>query len=145
VQIVNWSIQTPQQVEALLGHTSLDHATVIGLALAGDETGFFEAVEQAGHVRIVGNHALANIAASQSARFGATKNAQDVVLNAGHTKLLEELFGLLSQGVRGTLYGNEGMVFQGQDRRRVWGARRHSGIIVVITIIGKRKDFEDSA
>lgn len=128
-----------------MGHTGFDHAAVIGLALAGDETGFFQAVQEPGHVRIVGNHALTNIAASQSARFGAAKNAQDVVLDASHTKLFEELFCLLSQGIRGALYGNEGMVFQGQGRRGRWGTRRHSGIIVVITIIGKREDFEDSA
>jgi len=49
----------------------------VGLAHAGNQPALFQAVEQgAGHVWVMGDHAVPNAAAGQTLRFGATKNAQ---------------------------------------------------------------------
>lgn len=96
MQVVNRGIQAAQQVEALLGDPSFDHSPIVGLALPSDETGLFQAVQQPGHVRVVGDHALADIAAGQTARFSTPKNAKNIVLDAGNTELFEDLLGLQS-------------------------------------------------
>jgi len=115
----------------------LDDASVVGLALAGDDAALFHAVEQAGHIRVVRNHAVADAAAGQTAMPGAAKNAQDVVLSTGKTGGFQELFSVLAQGVGGFQESHEDAGFERSGRG--FGARIHNQSIVVVTIIVKRK------
>src|SRR6266404_4206881 len=72
-----------QNVQTGRGDAGSYHAAVIDLAFSGNQPAFFHAIEQSGHVRIVGNHAVANAFARQAAGFGSSQNAQHVVLGTG--------------------------------------------------------------
>jgi hypothetical protein len=83
VKLANRLIETFQKSETRGSDSGFDDAAVVGLAGARDEAALLHAVEKAGHVRVVGNHAFADAAAGEACRFGATENAEDVVLGAG--------------------------------------------------------------
>jgi hypothetical protein len=82
VEFVNRPVESFQEFETLAGNTRLDDASVVGLACADDETAPFHAVEEASHVWIMRNHAIADAAAREAIGFGAAEDAQDIVLCA---------------------------------------------------------------
>jgi len=138
VKLANRLIETFQESEARGRNAGFDDAAVIGLARAGDEAAFLHTVEEASHVRVVRNHAIADATAGEAIGFGAPKNAQDVVLRAGEAMRLEELFGFEAEGIGGFLEGDEDAVFR---RKSGAGSRAatHERTIVVMTINVKRK------
>jgi len=117
-----------------------DDAAVIGLAGARDEAALFHAVEETGHVRVVGNHAFADAAAGEACGFGSAEDAEYVVLGAGEAVRLEELFGFQAKVVGSFLEGDEDAGFDGES----WmgdGAATHAVTIVVMTTNVKRKEL----
>jgi hypothetical protein len=138
VKLANRLIETFQESETRGGNAGFDHSAVIGLARAGDEAALLHAVEEAGHVRVVGNHAVANDAAGEAIRFGAPKNAEDVVLRAGEAIGLEELLGLEAEGIGSFLERDEDTVFEGK-REMGSGASTHVATIIVMTTNVNRK------
>ena len=115
VKLANRLIEIFQKSETRGGDAGFDDAAVIGLARAGDEAALFHAVEEAGHVRVVRNHAFADAAAGEAFGLGATKNAKDIVLRAGEAVRLEELLGFEAEGVGGLLEGDEDAVLEGKS------------------------------
>src|SRR5580698_4293940 len=101
VKLANRLIETFQKSEARGSDAGFDDATVVGLACARDEAALFHAVEETGHVRVVGDHAFAYAAAGEAGGFGAAKNAEDVVLRAGEAMRLEELLAFEAEVVGG--------------------------------------------
>ena len=95
VEIVHRLVESFQQAKSLRRDARLYNAPVVGLALPGDEAALFHAVEEAGHVRVVRNHAVADAAAGQAGGLGAAKNAKDIILGAGEAGGFEELLGVL--------------------------------------------------
>jgi hypothetical protein len=83
VELSNRVVESFQEFETLTGNARLDDTAVVGLAGADDEAALFHAVEEARHVWIMRNHAIADAAAREASGFGATENAQDIVLRAG--------------------------------------------------------------
>lgn len=138
VKLADGLIETFQEGKALGSDARLDDTAVSGLARARDEAAFFHAVEKAGHVRIVRNHALADSAARQTFGFGAAKNAKNVVLRTGKGVGLEELLGFEAKGVGGLLQRNEDASFDGK-RWPGCGAGTHGHTIVVMTTNVNRK------
>ena len=112
VKVVNRLIQTPQEIKTLGGDARLDDATIVGLALPSDQAIFFHPVEQAGHVRIMRNHALSNVAAGQTVRLRTAQDPQDVILRAGEAVRFQQLFGLLAKSVGGFLEGDKGLILE---------------------------------
>ena len=138
VKLANRLIETFEKSKARGGDAGFDDAAVTGLAGAGDEAALFHAVEEAGHIRVVRNHAVADAAAGEAFGHGAAKNAEDVVLSAGEAMGLEELLSFEAEGIGGFLEGDEDAVFQGK-RGMGKKAATHGGTIVVMTINVKRK------
>ena len=101
VQIVDRLIEFLQLLQAFGSDACLDDAAVVRLAFPGDVTTFLEAIEQTGHIRIAGNHVIADDAAGKAVRFGAAKNTKNIVLSAGKAVGFDELFGLLREAVGG--------------------------------------------
>jgi hypothetical protein len=116
VKLANRLIETFQKHEARGGDAGFDDAAVIGLARAGDEAALFHAVEEAGHIGVVRDHAFANGAAREAFGFGAAKNAENIVLRAGEAMGFEELLGLNTEGIGGLMESDEDAVFQGKHR-----------------------------
>jgi len=137
VQLANRLIETFQKSESRGGDAGFDDAAVIGLSLTTDETALLHAVEEAGHVRVVRDHAFADAAAGEACWLGATENAQDIVLRAGQAVRLEELFGFEAEAIRGPLERNKDMVLNGKGSMRDRAAT-HGGTIVVMTTNVKR-------
>jgi hypothetical protein len=119
LQLVHFAyglIETFQKAKAPFGDAGFHHATVVRLALAGDEAPFFHPVEQAGHIGVVRNHPLSDTAARQPIGFRTAQYAQDVVLRASEAMRLEELLAVLAQLVGGFLQRDKDAVFQGEIR-----------------------------
>jgi hypothetical protein len=138
VKLANRLIETFEKSKARGSDAGFDDAAVIGLARAGDEAALLHAVKEAGHVRVVRNHAVTDAAAGEAFWLGAAKNAEDVVLSAGEAMGLEELLGFEAEGIGGFLEGDKNAVFQGK-RGTGKNAATHEGTIVVMTINVKRK------
>jgi hypothetical protein len=88
----------------------------------------------------VRNHAFADAVASEALGFGATENAEDIVLGAGEAMRLEELLGFEAEAVGGLLKGDEDTGLDGKS----WmgnGAATHGATIVVMTTNVKRKEL----
>jgi hypothetical protein len=115
MKLANRLIETFQKNEARRGDASFDDAAVIGLASARDKAALFHAVEEAGHVRVVRNHALADGAARETIGLSAAENAEDIVLRASEAVGLEELLGFDAEGIGGLLERNEDGVLQGKN------------------------------
>jgi hypothetical protein len=82
VEFANRPVESFQEFETLARNARLDDASVVGLAYADDEGAFFHAVEEARHVWIMRNHAIADSPAGKTLGFGAAEDAQDIVLCA---------------------------------------------------------------
>jgi hypothetical protein len=85
MQFAHRLVERLKQIKALGGDACFDHAAIIGLAFTSDEIAFFHAVEEAGDVRVMRNHAFAYATAGEAMGFSAAKNPQDVILRAGET------------------------------------------------------------
>jgi hypothetical protein len=140
VKLANRLIETFQKSKARGSDAGFDDAAVVGLSGARDEAALFHAVEKTGHVRVVGNHAFADAAAGEAGRFGAAKNAEDVVLGAGEAVRLEELLAFQAEVVGGFLERDEDTGFDGEGGMGS-GAATHGNKIVVITTNVKRKEL----
>ena len=140
MKLANRLIETLQKSETRGGDAGFDDAAVIGLAGARDEAALFHAVEETGHVGVMGDHAFADAAASEAGGFGAAENAEDVVLGAGEAMRLEELLTFEAEVVCGFLEGDKDTRFDGESRMRSRAAT-HRKMIVVITTNVKRKEL----
>jgi hypothetical protein len=138
VKLANRLIETFQNGEAGGSYTCLDDTAVVGLALAGDEAALLHAIEKAGHIRVVGNHALADRAAGQAFGLRAAKDAENVVLSSRKAVGFQKLFSFEAEGVGGFLEGDEHLRLEGW-RWRLAGAATHEVRIVVVTTGVKRK------
>ena len=138
VKPANWRIETFQESETRGCNAGFDDAAVVGLASAGDETAFFHAVEEASHVRVVRNHAVADAAAGEAFWLGATKDAENVVLRAGEAMGFEKLLGFEAEGIGGFLERDEDAVFRRKSGAG-WRAATHEHTIIVMTTNVKRK------
>ena len=138
VKLANRLIETFEKSKARRSDAGFDDAAVIGLARAGDEAALLHAVEEAGHIRVVRNHAVADDAAGEAIGLGAAKNAEDVVLRAGEAMGLEELLGLEAEGIGSFLEGDEEAVLDGKSGMGK-SAATHADTIVVMTTNVKRK------
>src|SRR5262249_13633987 len=112
VKVVYRLVQTTQKIESLRGDARLDNAAIVGLAFSSDKAPFFHPVEQARHVRIMRNHAIADVAARQAVRLSTAQDPQDVILRTGQAVGFQELFRLLAQGIGGFLEGNKGLILK---------------------------------
>jgi len=127
VKIVHRLVERFQQAESLRRNARFYDAAVVGLPFSGNEAALFHAVEQAGYVRVVRNHAVTDAAAGQAGGLGAAKNTEDIVLSAGKAGGFDELLGVLAEGVGSLQKGDEDTALQGS-----WGpgrpvARGHDG------------------
>jgi hypothetical protein len=138
VKLANRLIETFEKSKARRSDAGFDDAAVIGLARAGDEAALLHAVKEAGHVRVVRNHAVTDAAAGEAMGLGAAKNAEDVVLRPCEAMGLEELLGFEAERIGGFLKGDEDAVFQGKSGVGK-NAATHAGTIIVMTINVKRK------
>src|SRR6266481_2687755 len=143
VELANGPVKTFQEIEARRGDAGFDDAAIVGMARAGDETALFHAVEQARHVRIVGDHAIPNAAASEAGGLSAAKDAEDIVLRSGKTMRLEKLLGLQAEEIGGFQEGHKEEIVRGKGRGVA--SRTHASTIVVITNIVKRKIWRTTA
>jgi hypothetical protein len=114
MQVLDGSVESLEAIEALRGDAGLYDATVIGLARAADQAAFFHTVEEAGHVGVARNHAIADAIAGQAERLGSAEDAEDIVLSAGEPVLLHELLGLLAEMVRNFEKRDEDAGFEGR-------------------------------
>jgi hypothetical protein len=138
VQVVHRVIELFENVEPGGSDAGFDDAAVFGLAFASDQGALFHAIEQAGHIGIAGDHAVADTLTGKAGGAGATENAQDVVLGAGEAVSLDEEVGVLGEAVGGAEESYEDFGFEaGGNGFAV--LVRHGGTIVVITTIVKRK------
>jgi len=138
VEFAHGWVETLEEVEGAGGDAGGDDAAVIFGAFAGDETEFIEAVEEAGHVRVAGDHAQGNVAATEAGGAGAAEDAQDVVLGGRKAVGFEEEFDALEEFIGGVLEGDE-EVFLGEGGG-AWEAGVHGGRIHVTTTIVKREE-----
>ena len=113
VELANRLIEIFQNGQTRRADTGFNDAAVIRLASAREEAALFHAVEEARHVRVMRNHALADGATSEALGLGAAKNAEDIVLRTGKTVGLEKLLRFEAKGVSGLLEGNEDAVLDG--------------------------------
>jgi hypothetical protein len=125
VDFANRFVEAHQEIQARGRDARFYHAAIVFLTLARDQGAFFHAVEKARHVGVVGNHAFADVAASEPFGFGAAQDAQYVVLRAGQTVGFQELLGLLGEGIRNPLEGDENLRFQKNGRSRGTGSGTH--------------------
>src|SRR6266700_8354703 len=95
-------------------------------------------VEGAGHVRVVGDHAVPDSLSRQTCGLGTAKDAKNIVLRAGEPRRFQEMFRFLAEGVSGLQERYEDAVLQRDGRARGLGAQGHVVSIVVITMIVKR-------
>ena len=112
VQVVYGLIELFEEFQAIRGDTGLNDAPVVILPLAGDQTVFFHAIQEAGHVRVAGNHSIGDAAAEKTLRFCAAEDAQDVVLGRRKTGRLDEMLGSLRQGIGNFEESNEELVLE---------------------------------
>jgi hypothetical protein len=112
VKLANRLIEAFQQAETRGRNARFDDATVFGLALARDQAALFHAVEEPGHIRVVRNHALADVPASKALRPGAPEDAQNIVLRAREALGLQQLLGFLSEGIGHFLKGDKDAVLE---------------------------------
>jgi hypothetical protein len=131
VQFAHGLIQGLEKFEALRSNVGLDDTAIIFLAFTANEAAFFHAIEQAGHVRVMADHAITDGAAGEPPRLGAAEDAQNIVLGAGQAGGFDELSGLLAKGVGGLEQSEEeALLGRGGGGRRL--ARRiHVPTIVV--------------
>ena len=108
-----------------------DDAAIILLAFTANQAAFFHAIEQAGHIRVMANHAVADGAACQAAGLGASEDAQDIILRAGQAGGFDELFGLLAEGVGGSQQGEEEALLGRGGESRTFALIIHVTNIVV--------------
>src|SRR5258708_23161368 len=92
MKIVNRLVERFQKPECSWRDTRLHDAAVVALAHPSNQPPLFEAVEKAGHVRVVGNHAVPDAAAGQTFGLGAAQNTQYIVLGGGTPRTFQELF-----------------------------------------------------
>jgi|SRR6516165_1495239 len=129
VHFVHRLVELLELLQTLCGDAGFDDPPVVLLPLTRNAPLFFEAIEKARHVGVAGNHAIADDAAGEAVRAGATKDAKDVILSASKAVGLDELLGLLSEEIRGFEDGDEKLILGG--RRGTNRSRRHAGTIVV--------------
>jgi hypothetical protein len=137
VKLVDRFIELLEQLEALRGDASFDHAAIILLTMAGNQGLFFQAIEQSRHVRIVANHTLGDATAQQAVGFGAAQDTQNVVLRGGKAGGFDGEFGLLREPISGFEDGDEELGLEGDG-----GANGHGLNIVVITTVVKSVDWK---
>jgi hypothetical protein len=138
VKLADRLIEIFQKSEASWADARLHNAAVIRLAGARYQAAFFHPIEQAGHVRVVGNHPFADAAAGEALRLGTAENAEDVVLRAGEAVGLKKLLGLKAEGVGGSEKRNEEAVLEGKYGGE-FRAPVHQPTIVVMTTNVKRR------
>ena len=143
MELANGPVKTFQEIEARRGDAGFDDAAIVGVARARDETALFHTVQEASHVRIVGDHAIPNTAAGEAGGLSAAKDAEDIVLRSGKTMRLEKLLGLQAEKIGGFLEGHKEEFLPGMGRGVASGT--HASTIVVITNIVKRKMWRATA
>jgi hypothetical protein len=141
VKVENRLVQSFQKAECLWRDARLHDAAVVGLAFPRNQASLFHAVEETRHVRVVGNHAVANAPARQTFGFGSAENAKDVVLRARQASRLEELFRLLAEGISGFQESHKNARLEGNGGAGGFGTRTHGLNIVVTTTTVKRKSL----
>jgi hypothetical protein len=90
MKVANRLIEMSKKVEPLGCNVNENLAPVGMPAAAADEAALFEAVEEAGNVRLAGDHSRGNFAAEE-AIGSAAKNAEHVVLIRGQVVFFQEL------------------------------------------------------
>jgi len=101
--LVNRLIKLGEEGQASFGDGGADDAAIGGLAMAGDQAAFFQAIQEAGHIGVAGNHAAGDFLASEAAGSDAAENAEDIILCCGEAEGFEDGGGLPHQGVGGFL------------------------------------------
>jgi hypothetical protein len=140
VQVVDRGIELFENVEPGGSDAGLDDAAVFGLALASDKGALFHTVEQAGHIGIAGDHAVADTLAGKAVGAGATKNAKDVVLGAGEAVSLDEEVGVLGEAVGGAKDSYEDFGFEAGGNGCAAFVRHEASILVITTIVKRKSD-----
>ncbi len=100
-------VEFAEEPEARLGNAGADDATVGVEASTGDKTAGLEAIQDPGDIRVAGNHALTDLAASATFRLGAAEDAEDVVLGGGQFEGFEELFDVTEEEIGSLLERNK--------------------------------------
>ncbi len=76
----NGGIHGLKQIEAGIGDLRPHNAAIVPVAVLPDQLEAFEASEEAGNVRLGGEHARADCCAGEAFGPGAAQDAQDIVL-----------------------------------------------------------------
>src|SRR5712692_4625522 len=92
VKFANRLVEGFQKAECLRRDARLHDAAVVGLAYPGNQSALFQAIEEARHVRVVGDHAVTDAPAGQSFGLGAAKNTKDIVLRARKSRRSQKRF-----------------------------------------------------
>src|SRR4051812_33841590 len=92
-------VELPQELQPALADAGADDAPVGPFPRTAEQLAVFKLVEQACHVRVSGDHALADFMASHATRPRGAEDAQDVVLGGGEAVLIEDLLELAHEPV----------------------------------------------
>jgi hypothetical protein len=111
VKITDGLIEAGEKVEPLRGNASKDAAPVRVLPASLDQPALFEAAEQAGNVRLAGDHAVPDFAAKQ-ALLRSPKDAKNIVLVRREPVFAEKLGGTAGEQVGGPLEFQEEILFR---------------------------------
>jgi len=109
VKFMHRLIERLKKLKALGRDACFHHPPVVLLSRARDQAALLHAIEKPRHVRIVRDHAVGYVAASQPFGFGAAQDAQRIVLGGGQIVGFQQLFHLLCQGVGCFLQGDKNM------------------------------------
>src|SRR5258708_36936164 len=125
VKIGNWPVEGLEKAEPLRSDSGPNDAAVVGLAHSGNQAALFHAVEEAGHVRVVGDHAVPDSLARETCGLGTAKDAKNIVLRAGEPRPFQEMFRFLAEGVTGLQERYEDAVLRRDGRARGLGWKGH--------------------
>lgn len=133
MQLLDGFVERGEERKSGGGDAHGDNAAVCSLARAGREFAFFQTVEQTGNVGVAGNHPVADLGTRQAGRLGATQDAEYVILRRGDTVRFQQVEDLVEMKLGGLLDLDKGTSPGGVE-----GIRRHTLILIVLTIIAKR-------
>jgi hypothetical protein len=94
------SVEAGEEMQPSGGDAGKNHPAIFGFAATSDQAALFEAVEEAGDIRVVSDHPGGDFAARE-AFAGTAQDAQDVVLMRGDARGLEDANGAAGEHLGG--------------------------------------------
>src|SRR5215467_16148911 len=102
------SIKLLENFEPISGDARFYDTAIFGLTLTSDQGALLHAIQEPCHIRIVGDHAVADGLAGEAFGLGAAKNTQHVELRASKTTGFHKLLRFEAQPISGSDQSDEG-------------------------------------